>query len=305
MHKPLLIKKSLRVRTRLSSKRQPWHVAPGPATRGHVAGLELTEADSSPLLPGSKSPGMARLLGVRLRRRLALCLLLTLLLYYHTAADWCLRCLYAHGMHTPKCHHVYARYAALGGPVVCMERHWTRAMHGKRSPSDLMGSFAFDRAVALGLRSASDEVAELGFNRTERVEQHLKQRQPRDWPLLPTATIEAPPAAAAAGLRRIEPPFTFAEPGATREPAGGSASNESAASRAGAVQWPPECARLRYSLFVPHHHSSGLPATIAAVGSAMAFGSARIAVVDTSGDQSAAQSAALAALGVRVATPYL
>ena len=246
---------------------------------------------------------MARLLGIRLRRRLALCLVLALLLYYHTTADWCLRCLYAHGMHTPKCHHIYARYAALGGPVVCMERHWTRAMHGTKA-ADLMGSFAFDRAVALGLRSPSDEVVELGFNRTERVGHLLKQRQPRDWPLLPTATIEAPPAAVAAGLRRIEPTFTFAEPSARDPASGGSGSNESAARRAGAKQWAQECAQLRYSLFVPHHHASSLPATIAAVGSAMAFGSARILVVDTSSDQSAAQSAALDALGVRVATPY-
>jgi hypothetical protein len=272
---------------------------------------------------------MALLLGRRLRRRLALCLFALLISYYLLTVDVCLRCLVTHGYERPKCHHVYARYAIIGGPVVCMERHWSRAMHKPTLSADgghaatgpaglsIMGSFAFDRAVEMGLRSPKDEMNELGFNRTERVQQHLRQQAKArgGWPLLPATTVEPPTAAITAGLRRIEPVFTFDSSGSgsgstggtSKEPAaGGSGTDESPSplvSSPDGVEWPQQCGQLRYSLFIPHHHASGLGATIAAVGSAMAFGPGRIHVVDTSGNQSAAKSPALAALGVQVLQP--
>ena len=255
--------------------------------------------------------GRGRLLRMPMRRRrLALCCMLGLLLstYYLLEVDFCVRCLYAHGYDLPKCHHVYSHHAMLGGPVVCMEPQWSRSQHNKNGVfSTVTASFAFDRAVAVGLRSPKDEVAELGFNRTERVQQHLRQQAKarRGWPLLPVTTVEPPAAAIDAGLRRIEPAFTFATSGSSRETSDGSSAGESpsAVGSLDGAEWPQKCAQLRYSLFIPHHHANALGATIAAVGSAMAFGANRIHVVDTSGCQSAANSSALAALGVQVLQP--
>lgn len=229
---------------------------------------------------------MALMFRRRLRRRAATCCVVVLILYYMLRVDYCLRCFYSHRFERPKCHHVYSRNALLGGPVVCMERHWSRAMHQTSGFLSITNSFAFDRAVAIGLRNPSDEVAELGFNRTEMAQQVQLKQGRRNWPLLPAKTVDPPAAAIAAGLRYIEPTFTFVSSGDT-----------------GDVQWPKQCIELRYGLFIPHHHTSGLSTTIAAIGSATAFGADRIYVVDTSTDESAANSPALAALGVQVLRP--
>ena len=269
---------------------------------------------------------MALLLGRRLRRRAAAGLALLLVLYVTFRVDYCLRCLYSQGFERPKCHNVYSRAAILGGPVVCMERHWSRAMHrplpppgsksvaGSITGGSIMRTFAFDRAVAAGLRSPSDEMAEIGINRTWLAEQgRAKQRAAtaRDWPLLPANTVDPPAPAAAAGLRRIEPTFTFAAAGAGAASGGATGAEEAEGAAAAAAaaapppppEWPEACSQLRYGLYIPHHHSTTLPTTIAAVGSAMAFGASRIHIVDSSDDQSAASSPALSTLGVVVLQP--
>lgn len=251
---------------------------------------------------------MALLLGRRLRRRAAIGLVMLLVLYYLLRVDVCLRCLYSNGLERPKCHHVYSRYALLGGPVVCMERHWSRAMHGRTGPLSIWRSFAFDRAVAQGLRRPSDEVAELGFNRTDLAQQELiKRSTKRDWPLLPSTTVVPPKVVVAAGLHRVEPAFTFSglngrEPVIAEFGPGGNWSDRWISTKDD-MPWPKECVELRYSLFIPHHHTSSLSSTLAAVGSAMAFGAERIFVVDTSDDESATKSSALAALEVHVLQP--